>query len=46
MILAALIAFSVTFTGGLARELGDVLGLGATAVDVWGWRSGRCCCCS
>jgi membrane protein len=36
MILAALIAFSVTFTGGLARELGDVLGLGATAVDVWG----------
>ena len=36
MILAALIAFSVTFTGGLARELGDILGLGATAVDVWG----------
>jgi membrane protein len=36
MILAGLIAFSVTFTGGLARELGDILGLGETAVDVWG----------
>jgi membrane protein len=35
MVLAALIAFAVTFTGGLARALGDVLGLGATAVDVW-----------
>ena len=35
MVLAALIAFAVTFTGGLARSLGDVLGLGATAVDAW-----------
>jgi membrane protein len=35
MVLAALIAFAVTFTGGLARSLGDVLGLGETAVDVW-----------
>jgi membrane protein len=36
MVLAAVIAFSVTFTGGLAREVGDLLGLGDTAVDVWG----------
>jgi membrane protein len=35
MVLAALIAFSVTFTGGLASSLGDVIGLGETAVDVW-----------
>jgi membrane protein len=35
MVLAALIAFAVTFTGGLARSLGDVLGLGETAVDAW-----------
>jgi membrane protein len=35
MVLAVLIAFSVTFTGGLAREAGDLLGLGETAVDVW-----------
>ena len=35
MVLAALIAFAVTFTGGLAQALGDVLGLGETAVDVW-----------
>jgi membrane protein len=35
MVLAVVIAFSVTFTGGLAREAGDLLGLGDTAVDVW-----------
>jgi membrane protein len=35
MVLALLIAFAVTFTGGLAREAGDLLGLGETAVDVW-----------
>ena len=35
MVLAALIAFAVTFTGGLAGSLGDVLGLGETAVDAW-----------
>lgn len=36
MVLAGVIAFAVTLTGGLAREAGDLLGLGATAVDVWG----------
>jgi membrane protein len=35
MVLAGVIAFAVTLTGGLAREAGDLLGLGATAVDVW-----------
>jgi membrane protein len=35
MVLAAVIAFAVTFTGGLAEQAGDLLGLGDTAVDVW-----------
>jgi membrane protein len=36
MVLAGIIAFSVTLTGGLAREAGNLLGVGDTAVDVWG----------
>jgi membrane protein len=36
MVLAAIIAFSVTLTGGLAKEVGDLVGLGDTAVEVWG----------
>jgi membrane protein len=36
MVLAGVIAFAVTLTGGLAKEVGDVLGVGDTAVDVWG----------
>jgi membrane protein len=36
MVLAAVIAFAVTFTGGLAQEAGNVLGVGETAVDIWG----------
>ena len=36
MVLAAVIAFAVTLTGGLAKEVGDVLGVGDTAVDIWG----------
>jgi membrane protein len=36
MVLAGVIAFSVTLTGGLAKEVGDVVGAGDTAVDVWG----------
>jgi membrane protein len=36
MVLAGAIAFAVTLTGGLAREAGDLLGVGDTAVDVWG----------
>jgi membrane protein len=35
MILAGIIAFSVTLTGGLAKEVGDLVGVGDTAVDVW-----------
>jgi membrane protein len=36
MVLAAVVAFAVTLTGGLAEEAGNVLGIGETAVDVWG----------
>jgi membrane protein len=36
MVLAAMIAFAVTLTGGLAKSAGDLLGLGGTAVQVWG----------
>jgi membrane protein len=36
MVLGGLTAFAVTLTGGLAREVGNLLGLGGTAVDVWG----------
>ena len=36
MVLAGVIGFAVTLTGGLAKEAGDVLGLGDPAVDVWG----------
>jgi membrane protein len=36
MVLAAVIAFAVTFTGGLAEEAGNLMGVGETAVDVWG----------
>jgi membrane protein len=35
MVLAAIIAFSVTLTGGLAKEVGNLVGVGDTAVDVW-----------
>jgi membrane protein len=35
MVLAAIIAFAVTLTGGLARETGNLVGVGDTAVDVW-----------
>ena len=35
MVLAGAIGFAVTLTGGLAREVGDLLGLGEEAVDVW-----------
>jgi membrane protein len=36
MVFAAVIAFAVTLTGGIAREVGDLVGVGDTAVDVWG----------
>jgi membrane protein len=35
MVLAGAIAFAVTLTGGLAKSVGDVVGVGDTAVDVW-----------
>jgi membrane protein len=36
MVLTALSAVAVTVTGGLAKEVGGLLGLGDTAVTVWG----------
>ncbi len=36
LVMLALVAIGVTFTGGLAEAAGDVLGLGSTAVQVWG----------
>jgi membrane protein len=36
LVLIAVTAVSVVLTGPIARALGDVVGLGATAVDVWG----------
>jgi membrane protein len=35
MVLTALSAVAVTVTGGLAKEVGNLLGLGDTAVTVW-----------
>ena len=35
MVLAAVIAFAVTLSGGIAREAGSVLGLSDEFVDVW-----------
>jgi membrane protein len=35
MILAAIIALAVTMTGGIASSVGDVVGLGQQAVDLW-----------
>ncbi|MDT9685088.1 YihY/virulence factor BrkB family protein [Streptomyces sp. TRM76323] len=35
VVLLALIAIGVVFTGGLARRTGEVLGLGDTAITVW-----------
>src|SRR5215208_4421706 len=35
MVLTAVTAIGVTLSGGLARALGDVIGLGDTAVEAW-----------
>ena len=40
MVLAGIVAMAVTLTGGLAKEVGDVVGLGDTAVDRMGHRQG------
>ncbi len=36
MVLAVVIAFAVTLTGGIASEVGSVLGVGDGVVQVWG----------
>jgi membrane protein len=35
LLMLAVVAVGVTFTGGLAEQAGNVLGVGSTAVDVW-----------
>jgi membrane protein len=35
MLLTAITAFAVTLSGGLAQEVGNLVGVGDTAVDVW-----------
>ena len=35
MVLAGIIAFAVALSGGLAKEAGNLVGVGDTAVDVW-----------
>jgi membrane protein len=35
LLMLALVAVGVTLTGGLAKEVGKVVGVGNTAVDVW-----------
>jgi len=35
MVLTAVTAVGVTLSGGLAREVGNVIGVGNTAVDIW-----------
>jgi membrane protein len=35
LLMLALVAIGVTLTGGLAREVGGLIGVGGTAVDVW-----------
>jgi membrane protein len=35
LLMLALVAIGVTLTGGLARQLGNLIGVGGTAIDVW-----------
>ena len=35
LLMLALVAVGVTFTGGLAKQAGNLLGLGGTAITVW-----------
>ncbi len=35
LLMLAVVAIGVTFTGGLAKQAGKVLGVGGTGVDVW-----------
>ncbi|MGI8947358.1 MAG: YihY/virulence factor BrkB family protein [Ornithinimicrobium sp.] len=36
LVLVMLVAFSLVFTGGIVEAVGNVVGLGSTAVTVWG----------
>jgi membrane protein len=35
LLMLAIVAIGVTLTGGLAKQVGNVIGVGSTAVDVW-----------
>jgi membrane protein len=35
LVMLAVVAIGVTFTGGLAKQAGNVLGIGGTAITVW-----------
>jgi membrane protein len=35
LLMLAVVAIGVTLTGGLARQVGNLIGVGGTAVDVW-----------
>jgi membrane protein len=35
LLMLAVVAMGVTLTGGLARQVGNLIGVGGTAVDVW-----------
>jgi membrane protein len=35
LVMLVVVAVGVTFTGGLAEQVGNVLGIGSTAIDVW-----------
>ncbi|MDQ3937028.1 MAG: YihY/virulence factor BrkB family protein [Actinomycetota bacterium] len=37
VLLVALVSIALVLTGSLAEAIGDALGLGSTAVEVWGW---------
>ena len=45
MVLAVVIAFAVTMTGGIAREVGERLGVGDARWRSGASPSGRCSCC-
>lgn len=44
VLLLAASAIAVVLTGGLATQVGNVLGVGSSAVTVWISPNGRCCC--
>ena len=46
VLLMALSSIAVVVTGGLADQVGNLVGVGHTAVQVWDIASGRCSSCS